>query len=212
MGWGEKHITCFPDKLTLRSAQGCQDTASFLWESDWYLSCFSFSFFLPLQIQVHILFNLVEIRSRYKEIYWFCLIETFCHVLDLKLWKLCYSFEVLSLWLYSLPRRWKSPSVGPNEGAQEKSSRHSDHPGTVISNTMNLVDMSITRLLSGLYVSSLIDEKHWQPIVSLSVFEQPSLMFKIFLFFITEIYFPVDVLFFPPCLSMAQHLIRLNAV
>lgn len=86
MGWGEKHITCFPDKLTLRSAQGCQDTASFLWESDWYLSCFSFSFFLPLQIQVHILFNLVEIRSRYKEIYWFCLIETFCHVLDLKLW------------------------------------------------------------------------------------------------------------------------------
>ena len=67
-------------------------------------------------------------------------------------WTVCEAFTVS--WIPHVP------SVGPNEGAQEKSSRHSDHPGTVISNTMNLVDMSITRLLSGLYVSSLIDEKH----------------------------------------------------
>lgn len=96
------------------------------------LSCFFFSFFLPLQVQVRILFNLVEIRSRYKEIYWFCLIETFCHVLDLKLWNFA-AYLKFSLWLYSPPRRWKSPSSGPNEGALEKciikaqwSSRHSD--------------------------------------------------------------------------------------
>lgn len=119
-------------------------------------------FFLPLQVQVRILFNLVEIRSRYKEIYWFCLIETFCHVLDLKLWNFAVYLKFFLSDSTPLQGDERVLLVAQMRALRKSvSSMHTDHPGTVIliSNTMNLVDMSITRWLSGLCVSRLIDEK-----------------------------------------------------